>query len=157
MKTCYLAGPIVGCTTEEANDWRHQAIARLAPHNIRGISPLRCEPVPTGDARYGLTYEDPMFGTARAISSKNLYDVRTCDIGIYYAPAVLSKRRPPFGTICELSWARALERPAVFVSDDLDMLAHPVINACAGWMVKTLNEGIEIVIGVIEDYARGRA
>ena len=38
-KYIYLAGPIAGCTEEEATEWRDDVINML-PHNIVGISPL---------------------------------------------------------------------------------------------------------------------
>jgi nucleoside 2-deoxyribosyltransferase len=82
MKTVYLAGPIVGCNHAEANDWRKDFAARLKDCGITGVSPLRCEPL-VGDT-YPASNGDPRFGTARAIGSKNVYDVRTCDMGVIY-------------------------------------------------------------------------
>ena len=73
----YMAGPVLGMTEDQANDWRQYAARELEPHGIIGISPLRCEPI------HGETYEagypDERFGTARAIMSKNLFDVKACD------------------------------------------------------------------------------
>ena len=43
-KYIYLAGPIAGCTEEEATSWRDYVNSML-PYGIVGISPLRCEPV----------------------------------------------------------------------------------------------------------------
>jgi hypothetical protein len=80
----YLAGPILGCTEGEANDWRLKVDKFLRPFNIVGISPLRCEPI--HGERYTMEYADPKFGTARAISSKNLFDVHECKLGIFYIP-----------------------------------------------------------------------
>src|SRR5258706_8501454 len=74
MRFVYLAGPISGCTGPEAHDWRVNVSGQLARHFIKGVSPLRCEPL-RGE-RYSLTYEDPRFGTARAIASKNFMDVQ---------------------------------------------------------------------------------
>ena len=85
----YLAGPILGCTHGEANDWRVKVAARLREHNITGVSPLRCEPL-VGD-RYSADYPDPRFGTPRAISAKNKFDVHNCDITL----AVLPKPEEP--------------------------------------------------------------
>ncbi|MDG5715635.1 hypothetical protein, partial [Acinetobacter baumannii] len=79
MKHVYLAGPIVGCNKAEANDWLKSVdleLMRESKDRVRGISPLRCEPI-IGE-RYLLNYEDPKFGTARAIGSKNMADVRWC-------------------------------------------------------------------------------
>ena len=43
-KYVYLAGPIAGCTEEEATEWR-EYVCTYFPHGIVGISPLRCEPL----------------------------------------------------------------------------------------------------------------
>lgn len=152
MKTCYLAGSISGCTHGEAKDWRDDVSAKLARHFIKGISPLRCEPL-VGE-RYGLTYEDPRFGTAKAIASKNMLDVEMCDITLCYMPASLNEARPSFGTICELAWAHALDKPTILVTDHKPFIDHPVIQANASWMLGTLDEAVDVIVGVLGDYAR---
>jgi nucleoside 2-deoxyribosyltransferase len=149
MITVYLAGPITGCTKGEANDWRAYVSRALAERDIRGISPLRCEPI-IGE-RYSPDYADPKFGTARAIASKNFYDVSACDMMLAYmpkeAPAVSS------GTLIEIGAAKIIQKPIVLVSDDPRVVGHPVVNAAASWVLDTLDEGIEVVLGVLGDYA----
>lgn len=98
MKTVYLGGPILGATHGEANDWRYVVAKALSIHNIRGVSPLRCEPI-VGEC-YSATYDDPMFGTARAITSKNVFDVKACDLILAYFPDV---ERISLGTVAEMS------------------------------------------------------
>ena len=155
MKTIYLAGPIAGCDHGEANNWRWVVNRLLAPHNILGISPLRCEPL-IGE-RYGLNYVDPKFGTARAIGSKNLMDVQMTDMTLAYLPRAIVELRPSLGTIIEIGWANAFRKPTIVVTDDPYHREHPVINACAGWLLPTLDDAIEVVIGVLGDYAKGAA
>ena len=144
MKSVYLAGPISGCTREEANYWRDQCAKVLADHGIDGRSPLRCEPL-IGE-RYEPNNPDPRFGTARAIASKNLFDVQTCDFTLAYMPKHL-----PFskGTLVELAWAKALNKPTILVTDDPGTSGNPVVQACAGWIVTTLEEAMDILIGVL--------
>lgn len=151
MKAVYLAGPVAGCDKGEANDWRHYVDSCLEGSRIRGISPLRCEPL-IGD-RYGVSYENPRFGTPRAIASKNMLDVQMCDMTLCYLPKDLNERRLSVGTIIELAWAHALRKPTILVSDYEFIIEHPVVQACAGWVVATLDEGIDIVTGVLADYA----
>lgn len=151
----YLAGPIAGCDKSEANDWREYVSRQLAPHGIVGISPLRCEPI--HGPRYMLNYADPKFGTARAISSKNVMDVRNCDLTFCYLPRELNERRPSYGTVCELAWAYIIGKPTILVTDDPYLSEHPVINVNAGWLLPTLEDGIEVVLGLFRDYALGRA
>lgn len=148
--TVYLAGPIVNCTTDEANDWRFQLRHRLAEHGIVGISPLRCEPAVHG--RYDLGYPDDRFGTARAIGSKNIYDVRRCDMTLVYIPHELAQRTPPYGSVSELAWAHMLGKPTILVSDDEFIRAHPVINCNAGWLLENLTQAEEVIVGVLADY-----
>jgi nucleoside 2-deoxyribosyltransferase len=149
--TVYLAGPIVNCDTAEAHEWRVGVTKRIREHGIIGISPLRCEPPVNG--RYDLGYTDDRFGTARAISSKNLFDVQSCTITLAYIPAVLSKRTPPYGTISELAWARALGKPTILVTDDEFIVQHPVVNSNASWVLPTLKDAEEVIVGLLADYA----
>ena len=151
MKTVYLAGPIAGCDRGEANDWRSHVSYQLRQHNIQGISPLRCEPL-VGD-RYSVGYDDPRFGTARAIASKNFLDVQMCDITLCYLPKELNERRLSVGTILELGWAHALRKPTILVSDYPFLTEHPVVQANAGWILPSLDDAVEVITGVLADYA----
>jgi nucleoside 2-deoxyribosyltransferase len=151
-RTVYLAGPITGHTYGAANNWRNDVIAELGAYNIRGISPLRCEPI-VGE-HYQPQYTDPRFGTPRAIASKNLFDVQQCDMTLAYMPAELNQERISLGTISELAWARALDKPTILVSDDDRITGNPVVQSNAGWIVTTLDEGLDIVTGILSEYAR---
>src|SRR3990167_934591 len=149
MMRVYLAGSIAGCTGPEANDWRHGVIAQLAIHGITGISPLRCEP--RRGERYGVSYEDPRFGTPRAIASKNFLDVQNTDMTLCYMPMALNERRLSVGTIIELAWAHALRKPTILVTDYPFLLEHPVVQANASWVLSTLDEAIDVIVGVLGD------
>src|SRR5665213_3305951 len=84
----YLAGPILGCDKGQANDWRKTFMFDLEEVGIRGISPLRCEPLI--GAVYGENYnQDPRFGTSRAIKAKNFMDVQRADLTLAYFPCLL--------------------------------------------------------------------
>lgn len=155
MKYVYLAGPITDCDRGEANNWRDYVFAKLLKHNIRGISPLRCEPL-VGD-RYKIEYADPRFGTAKAIASKNFYDVQACDILFAYMPADLNDRALSQGTLAELHWGFALRKSTILVSDCEKIIRHPVNQAAASWILPTLEEGVDVVVGLLADYARDAA
>lgn len=156
MKTVYLAGPIMGRTDSEANNWRRGVADALYDHGILGISPLRCEPLKDGRETYQMEYADPLFGTARAISSKNVYDVRTCDLTLAYLPKAKPGGRQSYGTMQELAMAYILGKPTIVVTDDLYVWEHPVINCTAGWMVSTLTQAEDIIIGLLSGYERGK-
>ncbi|WP_316234988.1 MULTISPECIES: hypothetical protein [unclassified Bradyrhizobium] len=179
----YLAGPIFGATGAEANDWRRDMIARLAPIGIVGISPLRCEPM-VGD-RYDLHYADPCFGTPAAILGKNFLDLRACDFVLAHFPAPpeidelqgvietlddllirgsdqavidqlkrISRKgvQRSVGTIGEISWAYALQRPCAIVSDDPLVRHHPFFTQQTNWMLSTLDEAERLIVGLFKDY-----
>ena len=148
MKTVYLAGPITGATTKEANDWRNEFRAKLQAYGISGISPLRCEPPGIGGKYEGI-YDDPKFGTAKAISSKNMMDLQTCDITLCYFPpgAPLS-----VGTLAELFIGWAWRRPVIVVSHDPKLVNHPLVQMAAGWILPDLDEAFELITGLFDGY-----
>ena len=152
MKTVYLAGPITGCNDQEANGWRLTAFGRLYVHGIQGISPLRCEPL--HGERYEYTHPDPRFGTPKAIASKNFLDVQMCDMTLCYLTSAVNERRLSIGTILELGWAHALRKPTILVSDLPLLINHPVVIASSSWIVGTLDEALDICIGILGDYVR---
>ena len=149
-RTVYLAGPILGRTFEQANNWRTQVSRALAKHGIVGVSPLRCEPLI--GATYSLNYPDPRFGTPRAIASKNKLDVRTADMTLCYFPdhAPFSK-----GTCGELFWADAFGKPTILVSTVPEVIDHPVMQAASSWILPTLDDALDVIVGVLAIYATG--
>ena len=147
-KFIYLAGPIFNCTVGEANDWRANFKARL-PEGIHGISPLRCEPL-IGE-RYGLSYDDPRFGTAKAISSKNWYDVQNCDITLAYLSNP-NGNTPSYGTIMEIGAALAFNKPVIVVTTDPIMAKHPLTLGKAGWIFDNFDDAYDLVVGLFGDY-----
>lgn len=197
----YLAGPIAGCTEGQAKDWRADIAARLPMMNC--ISPLRCEPMPTGQTRYDDTsivgMRDLCFGDPRAILAKNFLDTQRCDMVLAYFPTppeiaeaeealsvvkaaatlldsyeaagsatylrkqheTLTRiiRRSPqrsVGTIGEVSWAYALRKPLVIVSQDPVIVGHPFTNSQPSWPVlPNLKEAVRLISGIFTDYVRG--
>lgn len=147
-RTVYLAGPILGRTAAEANNWRAAFSTELVRYGIVGVSPLRCEPL-IGD-RYDLNYPDPRFGTPRAISSKNRLDVKMCDMTLAYMPHdyPLSK-----GTLGELFWADAYEKPTILVTKDKSLSEHPVIQAASDWILESLDDALDVISGVLAIYS----
>lgn len=150
----YLAGPILGCNFGEANDWRKLVSDQLAPHNIVGVSPLRCEPI--HGERYSAEYPDPCFGVPRAIASKNKFDVFTCAMGLYFVPKPPAGRLHSFGTVGELFWANGAGKQTILVSDDPFIMSHPVIDAASGWKLATFDEAVRVIVGVLGAYAGGK-
>lgn len=146
-RTVYLAGPILGRTHTEANSWRTEFAAQLSAYGIIGVSPLRCEPL-IGE-RYSLNYPDPRFGTPRAIASKNKLDVKMCDMTLCYFPDGMAFSK---GTLGELFWANAYEKPTILVSTLPEVVEHPVIQAASSWILPTLDEALDVITGVLTIY-----
>jgi len=148
-KFVYLAGPILGCTAGEANDWRQYVAGKLQDHGIIGISPLRCEPL--HGERYTAEYPDPRFGVPRAIAAKNKFDVMNCDITLAFMPAVMGTNIS-LGTLGEIHWADMAGKQVILVSDHPKIIAHPVLDAAVDWKLSTLDEAIDVCIGVLGGY-----
>lgn len=144
MKTVYLGGPVTGCTQAEANAWRDTMQAQLIEHGIRGISPLRG--ITPGSSRY--RHED-----SEGIAARCLFDVQRSDVVLCFMPMVINERTTSFGTLIELAWARAFNKPAILVTDDPALKKHPLVRACAGWCVGPLDEAVEILVELLADRA----
>src|SRR3990167_258093 len=149
MLYVYLAGPIAGCDKKEANDWRDWVRARL-PWGIVGVSPLRCEPLI--GKRYKLQYDDPRFGTPKAIAGKNWFDSNRCDLVLAYLPKEINERRPSYGTVIEIGWAIGLRKPIVLVTDDKTVAEHPLIQANVNWVFDNFDEALETIVGTLDVY-----
>lgn len=151
-KHVYLAGPILGCDRSGANDWRYivdDTLNAMSNGEIRGVSPLRCEPL-IGDT-YGTSHPDPRFGVPRAIAAKNKYDVKNCDLVLAYMP----KGELSLGTLLEIAWADAYDKQIILVTDEPKILNHPVLDATVDWKLETLAEACEVINGVLGGYVRG--
>ena len=154
-KVIYLAGPIAGLTEDEATTWRDDVAEQLreaSNGNIIGISPLRCEPIEAG-----MTYTTPgavdkMWSDPRAINAKNWLDTESADLVLAYLPKEMNDRRPSIGTIIEIGWTIGLKKPLIVVSDDKQVLDHPLIECNAAWRFVSLGDAVEVIIGLFGDY-----
>ena len=126
MVKVYLAGPMEGCSDDEMLVWRRAATLSFN-EGIKAISPVRI---------------DSKFTTA--IITQNQYDVRECDVTLAYLPKSISDRRCSYGTICEIAWAHAQNKPVVIVSDDPYVHDHPVIQEI-GVHFDELNPAVEYI------------
>lgn len=134
MTKVYLAGPMEGCSDDEMLVWRRAATLSFN-EGIKAISPVRI---------------DSKFTTA--IITQNQYDVKECDVTLAYLPKSISDRRCSYGTICEIAWAHAQNKPVVIVSDDPYVHDHPVIqeigvhfselNAAVGYINQLLTQHV---------------
>lgn len=174
----YLGGPVTGHTDSSVRDWRKYVSDKLVRHCITAISPVRCEPIRKD--HYNIEGADPRFGTPRAISAKNKFDVKRCTMMIAYLPKMpgfdmdeeLSQMLMPtfggllptghyslptsYGTLIEAAWADMNGKQVILVSDDPYVLTHPVVDAIAPWKLDTLDDACETVIGILSAYVGGK-
>ena len=113
---------------------------------------MRCEPL-----KEGMTYTEPgatakMWSDPRAIATKNWLDTESCDLVLAYLPKELNDRRPSYGTTIEIGWAIGLRKPLIVVSDDNQLLDHPLIECNAAWRLNELDDAVEVIIGLFGDY-----
>lgn len=143
----YLAGPIAGCTADEAQDWRHRVAADL-PTGFVGVNPLRCEPC-IGEV-YENVYDDSKFGSPNAIFAKNWYDLHRCDWILAYMPKQARQQKGlSIGTLFEIAWAtHANRKPLILVTDDEKLSTHPLIKAQVRWILTTFEDAYQVLLGV---------
>lgn len=153
----YLAGPITGCTENEAKDWRQMAkdtLTHISP-NLIGVSPLRCEPC-IGET-YSSSYEDPRFGTEKAISAKNWFDTKMADMVLAYLPRVKFEEgmRESMGTILEIGWASGKDIPVITVTDEPHYIENVVLNGqCSKWVFQSFEPAFDVIEGILGVYAK---
>ena len=150
-KYIYLAGPIAGLTEEVATEWRAEVRESL-PHGIIGISPLRCEPLKKGMVYTDDGATDKMWSDPRSINAKNWLDTESSDLVLAYLPKEMNDRRPSIGTIIEIGWSIGLKKPLIVVSDDKQIMDHPLIECNAAWRLDNLEDAVEVIIGLFGDY-----
>ncbi|MFZ5715779.1 MAG: hypothetical protein ACOY3N_23375 [Bradyrhizobium sp.] len=57
------------------------------------------------------------------------------------------------GTIGEISWAYALQKPLAIVTDDPLVKFHPFTQVQPNWRLSTLDEAERLIVGLFSDYA----
>jgi nucleoside 2-deoxyribosyltransferase len=146
----YLAGAIAGLSYHSATDWRIDAKNVLEARGIETLNPMRAKTVLANHnagiisnsfhdyARYGT------FFTSQGIMTRDFNDVRQCDALLVN---LLDLTKPSLGTIMELAWAYALQKPAVVAIEGIGNPHdnHPMIAAAMPFRVESLDEAIDSV------------
>ena len=148
----YLAGGIAGLPGTEAVQWRHAAWMELRERGIETLNPMRAKNVLVGQERISRDFHDyahnGAFFTSRGIMTRDFNDVKRCDALLVN---LLGLEKPSLGTIMELAWAYALQKPAVVAIEDQGNPhdGHPMIEAAISFRVATLDEAINAVAVVL--------
>jgi nucleoside 2-deoxyribosyltransferase len=143
----YLAGAIAGLSGADAIDWRNQAVEDLKLRGVEALSPMRAKDVLRNRTISGNfnDYKDlGAFFTSRGIMTRDFNDVRLCDAMLVN---LLDLEKPSLGTIMELAWAYAFQKPAVVAIEKTGNPhdGHPMIFEAIPFRVESLEEAIDSV------------
>lgn len=148
----YLAGAIAGLSGLDATEWRLDADFRLGERGIETLNPMRAKDSLAGPQRISTNFHDytdrGAFYTSRGIMTRDFNDVKRSDALLVN---LLGLEKPSLGTIMELAWAYALQKPAVVVieAEGNPHDGHPMIHEAIPFRVETLEEGIDAVAVIL--------
>lgn len=141
MNLIYLAGPITGCSYNEATDWRNE-FPKLLGNHIKCLNPMRGKAYLSGIPSLKADYEDLLAGQ-RGIWSRDHFDVHRCDclVANLLKTVVVS-----IGTMFELAWASERRIPVILILESKGNLHdHPFVREASNFRVTTLDEAAETV------------
>lgn len=139
----YLAGPITGTSYDECTDWRDQAIKVFGGAGIDAFSPLRSKVYLRDTTTIEDSYEEKVMSSQRGIYARDFYDCRERD-AIFVN--LLGADRVSIGTVMEIAWGAAYEKPIVLVMERNNNLhEHAMIREACPFRVETLQEGYHIM------------
>lgn len=144
MKTIYLAGTISGMTFKECTDWREYVAERLQLHYdtldpMRGKAYLKAET--EGKLLDGAYGQHPL-STAKGITRRDHWDVRTCDIVLFNLD---NAPRVSIGSMIEMGWASAYRKFIITVLPTAQLHDHPMVRELSDVIVPTLEEAIKVL------------
>lgn len=149
----YLAGGIAGLTGAEAIDWRVDAAGRLFERGVETRDPMRAkrhawkpdDVIPRAGNKYAAL---GAFFTSRGIMTRDFNDVKQCDALLVN---LLGAQHPSLGTIMELAWAYAFQKPVVVAIEAIGNPhdGHPMIHEAMPFRVTTLEEAIHSVAVIL--------
>lgn len=148
----YLAGGIAGLPGSETVEWRRYAAVRLDLHGIESLSPMRAKDALANQSRIGTDFNEyahrGAFFTSRGIMTRDFNDVKRCDALLVN---LLGLTKPSLGTIMELGWAYALQKPAVIAieAEGNPHDNHPMIHEAMPFRVVSLDEAIWSVATIL--------
>ena len=148
----YLAGAIAGMTGLEATDWRKTARGLLADRYVESLDPMRAKDALAQQDRISTNFHTyagrGAFFTSQGIMTRDFNDVLRCDALLVN---LLGLQKPSLGTIMELAWAYALQKPAVVAIERTGNPHdnHPMIAAAMPFRVETLEEAIDAVAVIL--------
>lgn len=151
-KVVYAGGGITGISYEGATNWREWLVDQLAPYGIVVLSPMRWMKHLEGTSELKSTYspeeclELPTL-TDKAIVGSDARDVARADLVFMN---LLNAQEKSLGSIDEIGMAymaKMLGQPKAILTlmEDGNVHDHPFIRAQSDYVVRTLEQGVDIV------------
>jgi nucleoside 2-deoxyribosyltransferase len=152
-KKVYLAGPITGLTYGQGQDWR-QYVSQRFSKGILGYSPLRAkqyldnghiitdnqdELIMHGDLSAALSSD-------KGICARDRYDCKTADLILMN---LLGATRVSIGTMVEIGWATAYDKPIVLVMEAEGNLHDHMMVRTLPFIVRNLDNAIKVVNAIL--------
>lgn len=147
-KTVYLCGPIAGCTYEEARfGWRSQVAMYLKNADIDSLSPMRFTHSLENEGVLGQHGYVGTMHSPKAITARDRFDTQRCDLMFCN---VLGASKASIGSAIEFGWADSKRIPIVLCMEpEGNPHDHAMIREMASFIVPSIEEGIEVVLGVL--------
>jgi len=143
----YLAGPITGLQYDDAIDWRRHVERLLHRNDIGVLSPLRNKQyLAVAGPLSAEGYPGYALSTKKGLTIRDRNDVRRCDLVF---ANLLGATRVSIGTMIELGWADAFQKPTIVVMDLSNIHKHAMVDTVAGWIVPTLEAGLGLIPQVL--------
>lgn len=148
----YLAGGIAGLSGMAACQWRVQAANDLRERGLDPLDPMRSKKTLAYTLQISTDFHDyeksGAFFTSRGIMARDFNDVKRCDALLVN---LLGLEKPSLGTIMELAWAYALQKPAVVAIEPQGNPheGHPMIHEAMPFRVHSLQEATDTVAVIL--------
>lgn len=145
----YLAGPMTGLSHEEADGWRSDPslLGALEKHGWKPLSPTDAVAKPWLKEKYA---ENVM--PSRVHHATEQQEIALDLWQIHCASAVLANlgeaETVSIGTVCEIAYAFAWDRPVIVIDEDGSLHDHMFIRQFAAVTVPTLLEGVGELIKI---------
>jgi nucleoside 2-deoxyribosyltransferase len=157
----YLAGPIEGLTHKQATSWRLEAENYFADNNIKTLSPMRnklflesLESISSASLAAEsekISKTHPMvklLSSDQGVMARDFNDCKRADVIL--AVILDQVGRPSVGTMMEIAFAFAMQKPVILVTDDPALMNHPMISVAAQFKTDDLELGIRTAISLID-------
>lgn len=144
MKSVYLAGPITGSSYETVTQWRDDVQKKLWERDVKGLSPMRGKAYLSDEDKIADSYSDKTMSSITAINLRDRNDVKTSD-GVLVN--LLGATRVSIGTVMEIAWAIAYDKPCVIVmeKDGTNIHEHGMLTF-RHIIVDNLDEGVKAIV-----------